>query len=142
MRRYPIYNKPWVLAQWFKMVKPTEEYFLVLDSDMVIHRPFLPEQFGIAPGPALLPMTASCGVAMCALADVGIWPSFNSSEALQRNASTQSLPSHLRAEWGRYAEQHMTLALISGSNRLGAVPAPDATHTSGAECTCRRRCSQ
>ena len=66
MRRYPIYNKPWVLAQWFKMVKPIEEYFLVLDSDMVIHRPFLPEQFGIAPGPSPLPLTISCGVTMCA----------------------------------------------------------------------------
>lgn len=50
MCSYPIYNKPWVLSQWFKIAKPTEDYFLVLDSDMTIHRPFLPEQFQVAPG--------------------------------------------------------------------------------------------
>ena len=87
MRRYPIYNKPWVLAQWFKMVKPTEEYFLVLDSDMVIHRPFLPEQFGIAPGTPFLLMGIFCGAPMCALASVAIRPSANSSVALERDAS-------------------------------------------------------
>ena len=48
--RYPILNKPWVLSQWFKIAKPTEEYFLVLDSDMIIHRPFLPEQHQVGPG--------------------------------------------------------------------------------------------
>ena len=123
MRRYPIYNKPWVLAQWFKMVKPTEEYFLVLDSDMVIHRPFLPEQFGLAPGTFLSLMTISCGATVCALASVGTWPSANSSEALQSNTSTQSLLSCFRAGWGRYPEQQMTLNhSISGSACWGPSP--------------------
>lgn len=50
LRSYLIYNKPWVLKQWFKEAKPVQEYYLILDSDMTIHRPFLPTHFQVGPG--------------------------------------------------------------------------------------------
>lgn len=58
--RYLIYNKPWVLKQWFKEAKPVQEYFLVLDSDMIIHRPFLPNQFRVGPGAVVCPSLCKC----------------------------------------------------------------------------------
>ncbi|CAL8467101.1 g6637 [Coccomyxa elongata] len=47
---YLIYNKPWVLKQWFVKAKPVQDYYLVLDSDMTIHRPFLPTELQVGPG--------------------------------------------------------------------------------------------
>ena len=49
---YPLFNKAWAIAQYMRRAKPPEEYILVLDSDMLIHRPFLPADFGVAPGRA------------------------------------------------------------------------------------------
>lgn len=66
-RRYPILNKPWVLSQWFKIAKPTEDFFLVLDSDMIIHRPFLPEQHQVAPGEMIRMRAHSCPAAAGAM---------------------------------------------------------------------------
>ncbi len=34
------------------LAKPAEEYVLVLDSDMLIYKPFLPEDFNLAKGVA------------------------------------------------------------------------------------------
>jgi hypothetical protein len=48
--RYNLYNKPWVLSQWFKEARPKQDFFLVLDADMVIRRPFLPEEHGVRQG--------------------------------------------------------------------------------------------
>lgn len=49
---YPLFNKAWAIATYMKHAQPKEEYVLVLDSDMLLHRPFLPADFGIAPGRA------------------------------------------------------------------------------------------
>ena len=49
---YPLFNKAWAIAQYMRQARPVEEYVLVLDSDMLIHRPLLPADFGIAPGRA------------------------------------------------------------------------------------------
>lgn len=35
-----------------ELTKPSEEYTLVLDSDMLIHRPFLPSDFNLGKGRA------------------------------------------------------------------------------------------
>ena len=49
---YPLFNKAWAIAAYMKHARPQEECVLVLDSDMLLHRPFLPSEFGIAPGRA------------------------------------------------------------------------------------------
>lgn len=49
---YPLFNKAWAIAAYMKHGKPEEEHVLVLDSDMLLHRPMLPADFGVAPGRA------------------------------------------------------------------------------------------
>lgn len=41
-----------VTVQFMEMARPPEEYILVLDSDMLIHKPFLPSNFEVAKGTA------------------------------------------------------------------------------------------
>ncbi|EIE24798.1 hypothetical protein COCSUDRAFT_41089 [Coccomyxa subellipsoidea C-169] len=49
---YPLFNKAWAIKQFMEMARPPEEYILVLDSDMLIHKPFLPSNFEVAKGTA------------------------------------------------------------------------------------------
>lgn len=48
---YAAYNKPEAVIDWLEHVTPEEEYVLVLDSDMILRRPFLVEE--MQPGPGL-----------------------------------------------------------------------------------------
>eukprot|EP00955_Chlamydomonas_euryale_P051392 354861-Chlamydomonas_euryale.AAC.1 len=50
---YPAYNKPEAVIHWLDNTKPTEDWVLVLDSDMLLRRPFLVEQMGPERGLAL-----------------------------------------------------------------------------------------
>lgn len=49
-RRYTAYNKPWTVWQWVSQTRPQEDYILILDPDVLIRRPILPDAFGVAPG--------------------------------------------------------------------------------------------
>ncbi|BDA45094.1 Peptidyl serine alpha-galactosyltransferase [Coccomyxa sp. Obi] len=49
---YPLYNKAWTIKQFMEVAKPEEDFILVLDSDMLIHRPFLLSDFQLARGRA------------------------------------------------------------------------------------------
>ncbi|KAK9908125.1 hypothetical protein WJX75_002968 [Coccomyxa subellipsoidea] len=49
---YPLFNKAWAIKQFMEHAKPQEDYILVLDSDMLIHWPFLPSEFQLAKGRA------------------------------------------------------------------------------------------
>lgn len=40
---YAAYNKPEAVIDWLERTTPDEEFVLVLDSDMIIRRPFLVE---------------------------------------------------------------------------------------------------
>jgi hypothetical protein len=40
---YAAYNKPEAVIDWLQHVTPEEDYVLVLDSDMILRRPFLVE---------------------------------------------------------------------------------------------------
>ncbi|KAG1673278.1 hypothetical protein FOA52_002558 [Chlamydomonas sp. UWO 241] len=51
--RYAAYNKPEAVIDWLDKVTPEEEFVLVLDSDMILRRPFLVEE-----------MTPSLGLAV------------------------------------------------------------------------------
>lgn len=50
---YAAYNKPEAVIDWLQHVTPEEEYILVLDSDMILRRPFLVEQMHPSPGMAV-----------------------------------------------------------------------------------------
>eukprot|EP00798_Chlamydomonas_sp_ICE-L_P031864 gene31864-7071_t len=41
---YPPYNKPEAVISYLEHTTPEEEYMLVLDSDMILRRPFLVEE--------------------------------------------------------------------------------------------------
>ncbi|CAL5226830.1 g9694 [Coccomyxa viridis] len=45
---YPLFNKPWALHMYMKRARVTEDFILVLDSDMLIRRPMLPAAFGVS----------------------------------------------------------------------------------------------
>lgn len=47
------YNMAGTVLHWVKHAHIKEEYILILDSDMVLLRPLLPSQLGIAPGHAV-----------------------------------------------------------------------------------------
>ncbi|KAK9918893.1 hypothetical protein WJX75_007917 [Coccomyxa subellipsoidea] len=49
---YPLFNKAWAIKQFMELARPPEEYILVLDSDMLIHKQFLPSDFKVAKGTA------------------------------------------------------------------------------------------
>lgn len=48
--RYPPYNKPAGVIDWLAHFTPEEEWILVLDSDMIIRRPILPEDYNLTKG--------------------------------------------------------------------------------------------
>jgi hypothetical protein len=43
---YAAYNKPAGVIDWLKDSMPAEEWVVVLDSDMILRRPFLPDDYG------------------------------------------------------------------------------------------------
>jgi len=47
---YAAYNKPEAVIDWLEHVTPKEEYVLVLDSDMILRKPFLVEEMHPSPG--------------------------------------------------------------------------------------------
>ncbi|GAB4816143.1 hypothetical protein N2152v2_003189 [Parachlorella kessleri] len=50
---YSAYNKPVAVIDWLAKTAVPEEYILVLDADMIMREPFLPEQLGARPGRAV-----------------------------------------------------------------------------------------
>lgn len=50
---YAAYNKPLAVIDWLENVTPKEEYVVVLDSDMILRRPFLVEEMNPSPGWAI-----------------------------------------------------------------------------------------
>jgi hypothetical protein len=50
---YAAYNKPEAVIDWLANNTPEEEYVLVLDSDMILRRPFLVEEMHPSPGWAI-----------------------------------------------------------------------------------------
>lgn len=47
---YPAYNKPEAVIDWLDHVTPDEHWAVVLDSDMILRRPFLPSDFNLTQG--------------------------------------------------------------------------------------------
>ncbi|WIA09314.1 hypothetical protein OEZ85_008721 [Tetradesmus obliquus] len=47
---YAAYNKPEAVIDWLEHVTPKEDWIVVLDSDMVLRRPFLPADFNLSRG--------------------------------------------------------------------------------------------
>lgn len=47
---YAAYNKPGAVVDFLAKAPAQERYAIVLDSDMLLHKPFLPEEFDIKPG--------------------------------------------------------------------------------------------
>lgn len=47
---YAAYNKPEAVIDWLEHVTPKEDYVLVLDSDMILRKPFLVEDMHPSPG--------------------------------------------------------------------------------------------
>ncbi|CAK0786275.1 hypothetical protein CVIRNUC_009488 [Coccomyxa viridis] len=45
---YPLFNKPWALSMYLRHAHVTEDYILVLDSDMLLRRPMLPAHFRVS----------------------------------------------------------------------------------------------
>ncbi|KAK9809464.1 hypothetical protein WJX73_010859 [Symbiochloris irregularis] len=43
-------NKPVAVLDWLEKVKPKEEYILIIDADMIMRKPMLPEDLGAGPG--------------------------------------------------------------------------------------------
>lgn len=50
---YPAYNKPEAVIDWLAHFTPEEEWIVVLDSDMLLRRPFLPQDFNLTRGWAM-----------------------------------------------------------------------------------------
>jgi len=50
---YAAYNKPGAVLDFFKHHDPKEEYMVVLDSDMLLRKPFEPDQLNVTRGWAL-----------------------------------------------------------------------------------------
>jgi hypothetical protein len=48
--QYPAYNKPEAVIDWMQHVNITEQYVVVLDSDMLLRRPFLTTEFNLSKG--------------------------------------------------------------------------------------------
>lgn len=47
---YPAYNKPAGVIHWLDRVTPAEEWLVVLDSDMILRRPFDPAELNLTRG--------------------------------------------------------------------------------------------
>ena len=43
-------NKPVAVLSWYMTAKPTEDYIIIVDADMIIMKPFDPVQMGVKPG--------------------------------------------------------------------------------------------
>jgi hypothetical protein len=50
---YAAYNKPEAVVDWLQHVTPAEDWVVVLDSDMLLRRPFLPSDFNLTRGWAI-----------------------------------------------------------------------------------------
>lgn len=50
---YAAYNKPEAVLDWLQHVTPAEDWVVVLDSDMLLRRPFLPSDFNLTRGWAI-----------------------------------------------------------------------------------------
>lgn len=48
--QYAAYNKPEAVIDWLEHVTPAEDWVVVLDSDMILRRPFLPSDFNLTKG--------------------------------------------------------------------------------------------
>eukprot|EP00775_Hariotina_reticulata_P010387 gene10387-10545_t len=48
--QYPAYNKPEAVIDWVKHVDVAEQYVVVLDSDMLLRRPFITQEFNLSKG--------------------------------------------------------------------------------------------
>jgi hypothetical protein len=47
---YAAYNKPGAVVDYFEHNNPTEEWIVILDSDMLLKTPFLPEELPLERG--------------------------------------------------------------------------------------------
>ncbi|EIE18946.1 hypothetical protein COCSUDRAFT_68096 [Coccomyxa subellipsoidea C-169] len=52
---YPPYNKPGAITHWLRFAEPEELYILIMDSDIIMRRPYLPEELKVRPGWAAAP---------------------------------------------------------------------------------------
>lgn len=43
-------NKPVAVYSWYMNTKPTEDYIVIVDADMIILKPFDPIQMGVKQG--------------------------------------------------------------------------------------------
>lgn len=50
---YSAYNKPLAVIDWLARNDVAEEYVLIIDADMIMRKPFLPEAAGAKPGTAV-----------------------------------------------------------------------------------------
>jgi hypothetical protein len=50
---YPGINKPVAVVDWLANTDVKEDYVLVIDADMIMRRPILPQEVGAAPGTAI-----------------------------------------------------------------------------------------
>lgn len=50
---YSAYNKPEAVIDWLAHNEVEEEFVLILDADMIIRRPFIPEELGVRKGLAI-----------------------------------------------------------------------------------------
>ncbi|KAK9863378.1 hypothetical protein WJX84_005251 [Apatococcus fuscideae] len=47
---YSAYNKPGAVLHWLETTDVKEDYILVIDADMIMREPFIPEDVGVGPG--------------------------------------------------------------------------------------------
>jgi hypothetical protein len=47
---YAAYNKPEAVIDWLEHITPKEDWIVVLDSDMLVRRPFLPHDWNVTKG--------------------------------------------------------------------------------------------
>ena len=47
---YGGYNKPEAVREWLDHEEPNSDYVLILDTDLIVRAPFLPQQLHIRPG--------------------------------------------------------------------------------------------
>ena len=43
-------NKPVAVFSWYRATKPTEDYIIIVDADMIMLKPFDPPKMGVKPG--------------------------------------------------------------------------------------------
>ncbi|BDA49070.1 Peptidyl serine alpha-galactosyltransferase [Coccomyxa sp. Obi] len=52
---YPPYNKPGAITHWLRFAEPEEPYILIMDSDIIMRRPYVPDELKVRPGWASAP---------------------------------------------------------------------------------------